>query len=125
MIVPSGENTTFQNYQAVLNIIENWSKERGFKISGNKTKAMIFSQKRNLKTDHLNLTMFGQKIEFVKQVQLLGMIYDSKLLLDAHITYLTDRCKKDLNLLRLVSATTFGADKLTLLTRIKASSTVN
>ena len=38
--------------------------------------------------------MFGQKIEFVKQIKLLGMIFDTKLLLDAHITNLIDRCKK-------------------------------
>ena len=92
----------------------------GFKISSTKTKAIIFTQKRNLKTDQLNLTMFGQKIEFAKQIKLLGMIFDTKLLWDAHITNLIDRCKKDINLLRLVSATTFGADKLTLLNLYKS-----
>ena len=109
-----------KDLQAVLNIIEIWSKEWGFKISSTKTKAIIFTQKRNLKTEQLNLTMFGQKIEFVKQIKLLGMIFDSKLLWDAHITNLIDRCKKDINLLRLVSATTFGADKLTLLNLYKS-----
>ena len=92
----------------------------GFKISSIKTKRIIFSQKRTLKTDHLNLAMFGHKIEFVKQIKLLGMIFDTKLLWDAHITNLIYKCKKDINLLRLVSATTFGADKLTLLNLYKS-----
>ena len=93
-----------KDLQAVLNIIENWSKECGFKISSIKTKAIIFSQKRNLKTDNLNLAMFGQKNEFVKQIKLLGMIFDTKLLWDAHITNLTDKCKKGLKL----TTTSFG-----------------
>ena len=48
------------------------------------------------------------------------MIFDSQLTWKEHIKQLTERCNKDLNLLRLVSGTTFGADKKTLINLYKS-----
>ena len=81
-------------------MIENWSKQWGFKVSDTKKYAVLFTRKQNIKTDNLNLTLFGKKIEFVKQIELLGLTFDSQLKWDAHITHLKEACKKDLNLLR-------------------------
>ena len=48
----------------------------------------LFTRKQNIKTDNLNLTLFGKKIEFVIQIKLLGLTFDSQLKWDAHITHL-------------------------------------
>ena len=43
------------------------------------------------------------------------MLFDHRLTLAAHIKELTQRCQKDLNLMKLVSGTNFGADKIILI----------
>ena len=47
------------------------------------------------------------------------MTFDSQLSWAKHITEVVRRCKKDLNLMRYLSGTKFGADKLTLLAKYK------
>ena len=48
------------------------------------------------------------------------MIFDERLTCKDHIKCLIERCNKDINVLRLVSGSTFGADKVTLLRLYKA-----
>ena len=48
------------------------------------------------------------------------MTLDKKLTWGEHIKKLLEKCNKDLNLMRLVSGTTYGADKKILLTLYKA-----
>ena len=106
--------------QKVLEDIEGWASVWGFKISSYKTEAIIFRKTRGLKLDNLKLTLFGTTLKFAKHVKFLGMIFDERLTWNEHIKYLIERCNKDMNVLRLVSGTTFGADKVTLLRLYKA-----
>ena len=57
----------------------------------------------------------GKDIQYAKCVKFLGMYFDHKLTWKAHIDNLIKRCYSDLYLMRMVSGTSFGADKLTLL----------
>ena len=50
----------------------------------------------------------------------LGLIFDSKLTWNAHIAYIEEKCRKRLNLMRMVSGQSFGCCKTTLLTIYKA-----
>ena len=106
--------------QRVLEDIEGWASVWGFKISSSKTEAIIFRITRGLKLDNLKLTLFGTTLKFAKKFKFLGMIFDERLTWNEHIKYLIERCNKDMNVLRLVSGTTFGADKVTLLRLYKA-----
>ena len=106
--------------QRVLEDIEGWASVWGFKISSSKTEAIIFRITRGLKLDNLELTLFGTTLKFAKHVKFLGMIFDELLTWNEHIKYLIERCNKDMNVLRLVSCTTFGAYKVTLLRLYKA-----
>ena len=108
--------------QTAMADIEGWAKIWGFKLSKSKTEAIIFRRKRyiNQQIATLKLTLFDQEIKFVEKVKFLGLILDKHLSWWDHITDLVERCKKDLNILRLVSGTTFGADKVTLIRLYKA-----
>ena len=54
-------------------------------------------------------------IQFAKEAKILGLIWDTKLTFEPHITYLKARCQKSLNILKVLSRTEWGADRTTLL----------
>ena len=107
-------NLALKQVQKVLNEIEARAIAWVFKVSTAKTKAILFSN------CNLKLELFGNKIEFVHKILFLGMTFDRHLTWAPHILALKERCNRDLNLLKLVSGTSFGADKKTLLNLYKA-----
>ena len=98
----------------MLNNLSKWSRENGFKFSKTKTKCMHFCQSRKLHLDP-ELTLDGVQIEVVPEFKFLGLLFDSKLSFIPHINYLSNKCQKALNLLRVVSSMDWGADKKVLL----------
>ena len=107
-------HTIERQLQQVLNNLNRWSNENGFKFSRIKTKCMHFCNSRKLHTDP-ELTLDGARIEVVKEFKFLGLIFDSKLSFIQHINYLSNKCKKALNLLRVVSSMDWGADRKVML----------
>ena len=101
--------------QQALNIIHNWCKEWGFKISTDKTKVVVFNWRNSTKKYLPNLTLGDKKLEFSSDAQFLGMYFDHQLTWSKHIKTLTQKCQKDLNLMKMVSGTSYGADKKTLI----------
>ena len=55
------------------------------------------------------------KIEVVSEFKFLGIIFDRKLSFLPHITTLKKKCKKALNLLKVVAHSEWGADRKVLL----------
>ena len=51
----------------------------------------------------------------VQEYKYLGLIFDKKLSFIPHIKYLKAKCLKSLNILKVLSHTTWGADRTTLL----------
>ena len=98
--------------QKLLNAIENWSNEWGFTVNPQKTQVIIFS---NHKKDVINnapkLILLGNILEYQKCIKFLGITFDHYLTWNEHIQNLKIRCSKDLNLLRMISGTDWGADK--------------
>ena len=107
-------HTIERQLQRVLNNLSKWSSENSFKFSKTKTKCMRFCQSRKLHLDP-ELTLHGVQIEVVPECKFLGLLYDSKLSFISHINYLSNKCLKALNLLRLVSSMDWGADRKVLL----------
>ena len=90
-------------------------KRKWFQIfSKTKTKCMHFCQSRKLHLDP-ELTLDGVQIEVVPEFNYLGLLFDSKLSFIPHINYLSNKCHKALNLLRVVSSMDCGADRKVLL----------
>ena len=102
-------HTIERQLQQVLNNLSKWSSENGFKFSKTKTKCMHFCQSRKLHLDP-ELTLDGVQIEVVPEFKFLGLLFDSKLSFIPHINYLSNKCHKALNLLRVVSSMDWGAD---------------
>ena len=117
----SSAELAVKKLQKALDVIEAWGTYWGFKISPDKTKAIIFSRKiKDVKTDSFRLTLNGKTLDFVDKVTFLGLTMDRKLTWKHHIDQLIVKCNKDLNLMRMISGTTFGADKKCLVNLYKA-----
>ena len=103
-----------QLLQRILNIIKEWAEALGIKISAGKTEVVLYNS--NLRDDIPKLKIGNQELEYKTQGKFLGLTFDKRLHWVKHIDQLVLRCKKDLNLMRYLSGTKFGADKLTLMT---------
>ena len=93
--------TIERQLQQNLNKIENWATSNGFEFSKSKTQCVHFCQ---LIT-----------IPVVEESKFLGILFDRKLSFIPHIKYLKAKCFKALNLLKVLSHTSWGADRTTLL----------
>ena len=105
--------------QLVIDKIQRWVAENGFKFSVAKTECIHFHQKRDFFHDPV-ISLSGTPIKVVKEAKFLGLIFDQKLNFLSHLKYLKTSCMKALNVLRVVSHTSWGADKRTLLRLYRA-----
>jgi len=107
-----------RNTQTMIDKIEDWCSKWGLKINYNKTKAMLFTQKR-VTSDGLRIGNFD--IEFVQQHKFLGMTLDApNLKWKPHLKILKDSCLQKVNILKCISYHKWGADRATLLKLYKA-----
>ena len=94
--------TIERHLQQNLNKIEHWATNNGFKFSKSKTQCVHFCQLRKQHDDP------------VLEYKYLGLIFDKKLSFIPHIKYLKAKCLKSLNILKVLSRTTWGAARTTL-----------
>ena len=106
--------TIERELQQNLNKIENWAANNGFKFSKSKTQCVHFCQLRKQHDDPV-LHLYGSPIPDVEESKFLGILFDRKLSFIPHIEYLKAKCLKALNLLKVLSHTSWGADRTTLL----------
>ena len=107
-------NIIERQLQQFLNKLQTWSEENGFKFSKSKTKCIYLCNIRGVQTDP-ELYLDKTKIEVVSEFKFLGVIFDKKLSFLPHITALKKKCKKALNLLKVVAHSEWGADHKVLL----------
>lgn len=100
--------------QKTLNSLSKWCSISGFTFSTTKTKAIHFTRLRK-HTLPIELTINTQHIEFVNSHVYLGMNFDRKLTWNTHITHLKTQTSKQLNSLKCLSNTKWGADKSTMI----------
>ena len=97
----------------------NWAERNGFKFSTTKTVAMHFCRIRGVHPDP-DLYLNGQRIPCVEETRFLGLMFDHRLTWVAHVKYIKTKCLEALNILRVLSHTSWGADRQTLLRLHKA-----
>ena len=90
--------TIERQLQQNLNKIENWATSNGFKFSKSKTQCVHFRQLHKQHDDPV-LHLYGSPIPVVEEFKFLGISFD----------------RKALNLLKVLSDTSWGADRTTLL----------
>ena len=102
--------------QHCINSIQSWADENGFQFAKSKTVCMHFSNQKLYSCGRtLSEALWYSYLPVVTETQFLGLVFDRKLTIAAHIKYLKDRCLKALNLLCVVARKDWGADNATLL----------
>ena len=96
-----------------LDKLADWCNVWGFKININKTVAVLFTHRIDKIESRLKVN--GEPIKIAKTVKFLGLVFDTKLSWNAHIAYIQEKCKKRLNLMRMISGQNWGASKTSLL----------
>jgi len=97
-----------------LNKVQEWADTNGFKFSTTKTVCLHLCHLCKLHPDP-QLFLNGSPIPVVEEVKFLGVIFDKKNSFLPHLRYLKNKCTKALNLLCVVTHTSWGADQQTLL----------
>ncbi|GBN69716.1 putative RNA-directed DNA polymerase from transposon BS [Araneus ventricosus] len=113
-------NCIQRQLQTAINNISQWSDDNGFTISASKTAAVHFCRKRNLHLDP-ELKLNGVSIPFLKEIRFLGVVFDNKLSFLPHVMQLRKKCEKSLNILKVLSTTSWGADRPSMLRIYKAT----
>ena len=106
--------TIERHLQQSINRIEDWATNNGFKFSKSKTQCVHFCKLRRIHNDPV-LYLYGSPIPVVEESKFLGVIFDRKLSFIPHIRYIKAKCLKALNLLKVLSNTSWGADRSILL----------
>ena len=99
------DDETRKKLQGMLNRLEIWASQTGFKFAKGKTELLICNRKipatiQNFATD---LKLDGRKIKNVTEKKFLGLWFDHRMSWKAHITYLKNECSKTLNLLKTLA----------------------
>ena len=89
--------------QGCLDKLVTCADENGFKFSPTKTLCVHFCKKNGLQPEP-NLKLYGQQLPVEEQVKFLGLFFDKKLSFIPHIKYMKDKCRKALQLLRVISS---------------------
>lgn len=103
-----------EKLQCTLDKLSKWCEITGFKFSKEKTNAMIFTRKRKLVQNPV-LLLNATLINFVDKYKFLGVTFDKKLKWAHHIKEIKAKATKNLNIIKMLSHSRFGADRKTLL----------
>ncbi|GBO16031.1 hypothetical protein AVEN_115802-1 [Araneus ventricosus] len=100
--------------QNAVNKLVAWCNNNGHAISPEKSRCVHFCRKRSIHLDpviHIN----NVSIPVVDDIRFLGVIFDCKLAFLSHILHLRKKCERSLNILKVLSRTSWGADRTSLL----------
>ena len=105
--------------QLTIDKVVQWAEMRGFKFSITKTVVVHFCRIRGVHPDP-DLYIHGQRIPCVNEVKFLGVIFDSRLTWVPQILNVKAKCMKAMEILKVLSHTTWGADRTQLLRLYRA-----
>ncbi|GBN35890.1 putative RNA-directed DNA polymerase from transposon X-element, partial [Araneus ventricosus] len=110
----SNMNLIERQLQNAVNKLVAWCNNNGHTISPEKSRCVHFCRKRNV---HLDPVIHVQNvaIPIVDDIRFLGVIFDRKLTFLPHILHLRKKCERSLNILKVLSRTSWGADRTSLL----------
>ncbi|GBO30397.1 hypothetical protein AVEN_112903-1 [Araneus ventricosus] len=106
--------------QIAVNKLTQWSILNGFTFSTSKTSCVHFCRKRRLHPEP-EIKLYGQVINVVSEVKFLGIIFDKKLTFLPHVLQLLKKLDRVLNILKVLSNTSWGAFRLSLLRVYRAA----
>ena len=107
--------TIERKLQININKIIKWTAKNGFSVSSNKTVAIHFCDCKDPSCPDPVLKLGDNEIRFVNEHKFLGLIWDKELTFHAHIQNLLKKCRKSLNIIKILSYSNWGSDTKTLL----------
>ena len=88
--------------QIVLNNLQHWAENNGFKFNTEKTEWMFFY--RNIREPkNISLTLYGKKLKQVQEKKFLGVILDRILNWKKHIEHIKTKSLREMNILYVIS----------------------
>lgn len=108
-----------QLIQKAINKLFSTGISNGFSFSQQKTKSIVFTNKRKIPIYNLSIGIHNN-IEKAQTIKFLGLIWDKSLRWRAHIKDLKTRLKKRLNILSIISKVLWGASRESLEKIVKA-----
>lgn len=111
--------TAERQMQLTINKVVIWAEKHGFKFSTTKTVVVHFCRIRGIHPDP-DLFINQQRIPCVTETKFLGVIFDNKLNWSTHLSTLKVRCMKAMDILKVLSHSSWGADRTQLLRLYKA-----
>ncbi|GBN90270.1 putative RNA-directed DNA polymerase from transposon BS [Araneus ventricosus] len=106
----SNMNLIERQLQRAVNKLLAWCDQNGHTISPGKSRCVHFCRKWSLHPDPA-IQIRDTNIPVVEEVRFLGVTFDRKLTFLPHVLNLRKRCEKSLNILKVLSTTTWGADR--------------
>ena len=100
--------------QLTINKIVEWAEKNGFRFSTSKTVTVHFCRIRGIHPDP-DLFLKGQRIPCVDETRFLGLTFDRRMTWVPHLKFVKTKCIEALKILRVLSHTTWGSDRKTLL----------
>ncbi|GBO43777.1 putative RNA-directed DNA polymerase from transposon X-element, partial [Araneus ventricosus] len=100
--------------QHAVNKLVAWCDNNGHTLSSEKSRCVHFCRKTGIHPDP-TIHIGDVDIPVVTEMRFLGVIFDKKLTFLPHILSLRKKCEKLLNILKVLSTTTWGADRICLL----------
>ena len=100
--------------QLLVNSVQDWDSNNGFKCSTSKIVCMHFCNQRKHFTEP-SILLDKNPIQVVTEAKFLGVIFDRTLSYNSHVNYLKTNCLKALDILKVVGHTDWWADQKTLL----------
>ncbi|GBN23770.1 hypothetical protein AVEN_104382-1 [Araneus ventricosus] len=100
--------------QTAVNNMTDWASKNGFIFSPQKTVCMHFCRRRGLHPDP-EFQLNGSPIPIVQGTKFLGIVFDTKLTFRSHIKHLKTKCIRTLNIMKVLSNTSWGAGKVSLM----------
>ena len=100
--------------QLAIDRICEWTNRCGFRFSSSKTVVVHFCKIRGVHPDP-DLYLYGNRIQCREEARFLGLVFDRRLTWIPHLRSVKVACTQALNLLKVLSHTTWGADRKTLL----------
>ncbi|GBM44391.1 putative RNA-directed DNA polymerase from transposon X-element [Araneus ventricosus] len=100
--------------QTAINNMTDWASTNGFIFSPQKTVCMHFCRRRGLHPDP-DFQLNGSPIPIVQETKFLGIVFDTKLTFRSHIKHLKTKCIRTLNIMKVLSSSFWGADKVSLM----------
>ena len=81
--------------ETAMTALDSWFRANSLKVNANKTQIIVFGNRQNLQNlplGEMTVTFRGVSLQPSTEVKILGIVFDSRLFWDQHISLLTRRC---------------------------------